>query len=131
MDAKTQTFLDYVNSGKRDTDKAKVYFWILHCKLTDIRQISLNARLPEKTVSGRLSELMEMGVIKVFDTFQEGKSTFSMYISQTDPIKIQQNADTVRKKKLIKWAKKGLNDFRGHLDLGVQAQLSEIIGSND
>jgi hypothetical protein len=68
--------------------------------------------LPEKSISGRLTELYDEGVISIKGTYKTaGNTTASYYIAETDPEQIEKNILDRRQAKYEAWMKSGLTRF--------------------
>jgi predicted ArsR family transcriptional regulator len=110
--ASIETYVQKLTDGSIKTNKGKV-FRIIESKFSNsLVQIAYHLNLPEKSISGRLTELYDEGVISIKGTYKTaGNTTASYYIAETDPIQIEKNILDRRQEKYETWIKSGLNRF--------------------
>jgi hypothetical protein len=98
--AKRNAFLEQIQSGKANKTRAEIYNIIL--KEHQTLQSLILYGYPEKTASGRTSELMDLGLIKSVGT------KISWFKPVTDPKEQEQLINQRQADKFAKWHKKGL-----------------------
>lgn len=93
--ASVETFLLQVNTGKIKTGLARVYRYIRRNERTHKYAIMRDLSMGHQTATARLSGLLDMGVIEVTEIAKVPKidSKVSRFVVQTDPDKIQENAN--------------------------------------
>jgi len=109
MNAKTKAFLEGITSGKFNNDRAKIYQRI-KCGVQTIE--TLRAYLGKRhhnQLSGRISELLDMGVIREING-----GRFSIYSVVTDIKEIEQRAKDRETERFMKWVKVG--NERGYFE---------------
>lgn len=105
--ASLETFLRQVNSLKSKTDKVRVYRYILknpNCTKNDLIR---DLNMPHQTVTARLSDLLDLGVVEITGTQNKVTGCVSLLQIQFDENKIDSNAKERRLKKFKAWQKKG------------------------
>jgi hypothetical protein len=97
--AKQTAFLKGIESGKFETDKAKIYKLLIEKPMT--LQMLILYGFPEKTASGRTAELQDLGLIKA-----KGSKVSFFYVV-TDPLEQKILMQTRKENTYQNWVKKG------------------------
>lgn len=66
--ASYQNFLQQIQSGKITTDKQRVYQSIKNNPNITLRELRKNLKMKHQTVSARLSDLLDLGVVEICGT---------------------------------------------------------------
>lgn len=91
MKASTITFLQGVNSGTFNTQKAKIYRFLQRNHNATKNYIIKELRMSHQTVTARLSDLLDLGVVEVAGTKKTDISTLSQFRVVVDPERIESN----------------------------------------
>lgn len=129
-EASLDTFFEQIRSGKLINDKQIIYSSI--SKLPGITLMDLKRRLkmPHQTISARVSDLMDMGVVEVVGT---QKRIGSVTISQDSLLKVQEDSGSVllnkknRSESKFKRAVKSVLSFDIHLSNDLKKELTSLI----
>lgn len=128
MNASIQTYLLQIASGKIHCIKDKIVSYTMKnpdCTIDDMKRdiwiITEQGKLKtikHQTLSARLSELLNDGILFISDTIDKSDSdrVLSKFRIETDNAKAETNKNTRRNEKFRKWIKKGLNDFSDLLE---------------
>lgn len=87
----TEAFLKGVNNGTFNSQKAKIYAYIKRNPghtIEDIKFFSTGMR--ESSITARVSDLLDMGVIKISGQFESKVSKVSKLVIVTDAKEIEQ-----------------------------------------
>jgi DNA-binding MarR family transcriptional regulator len=74
MRASYQNFLQQINSGKITTDKQRVYQAIKKNPNITLRELRKTLKMKHQTVSARLSDLLDLGVVEICGTKETVKN---------------------------------------------------------
>lgn len=88
------------------TMREKIYRFIQMNPDTTIHEIETRLGIKETSVSGRISDLTDDGLIHNTGTVRKGSSTFTTYRT-SDPLFIDYRKKKVKKEKFLKWYAKG------------------------
>lgn len=110
---KIKALLAQIESGKIKTDAGKILNFII--KRGTSNAVHMESLLPmfNKTLSARISDLEDLGLIYKSGTFNDGKH--SSYSYEPDPEKQQANRLKRHLEKFEIWKARGLKDFAQHL----------------
>tara|TARA_R110000772_G_scaffold173433_1_gene285386 strand:- start:106 stop:495 length:390 start_codon:yes stop_codon:yes gene_type:complete len=105
-----EAFKEQIESGQKENDATRIYRKIaemnLFHQLCNKESLSKALNKSHQTTTGRLSDLMDLGVVEIESaTFNPNK--LSSFKTVTDPIAIQINWASRQKEKFDKWLKKG------------------------
>jgi predicted transcriptional regulator len=118
-----KAFLNQIETGKKETDSTRIYNFIKSQNNFTVKPnllfVAESLKMKHQTVTARLSELMDLGVIET--TNNKEKDNYSFFQTQTDPEKIKQNAINRSADKFKKWVAKGK-----YFDMSKQ-QMIDII----
>lgn len=109
--ASIETYLTQLNSSKTETVMDRMYRFIKLNPKCDKNEIIKELKLPHQTVTARLSDLLDKGMVKISGQKKLINSTLSMFTAEEDVMKIQENIDLRKKGKLKKWVNKGIKHF--------------------
>ena len=101
--AKRNAFLEGIEKGKFDNYRAMVYNLVSRGHAKTLGEL-MDQGVPEKTASGRISELMDMGLIKADG---EKNSTFTVV---TDPTEMDKLMLERSSEKYEQWFKRGVEN---------------------
>jgi hypothetical protein len=106
-----KAFKNQIESGKKETDAIRIY------KFIDVNNKYLTSpnkdsicdvlKMKHQTVTARLSELMDIGVVEIDGKASEEHKDLSFFKVQTNPQKIVSNQGNRSETKFIKWVSKG------------------------
>lgn len=102
--AQIQTLKD--NADSILTMRDKIYRFIQRNPGCTNYEIEARLKIKETSVSGRLSDLQDEGLIYVSDNVRVGKSTYSKFMP-TDPLFIESRKKERLKKKFFTWYNRG------------------------
>lgn len=83
--ASIKTFLNGINSGRTQAQKMNIYKFIKRnpkCTIADIEFKSIG--LKNSSITARISDLLDLGVIKVEGNFESKESCYSTFVIVTD-----------------------------------------------
>lgn len=108
-----KALMKQIESGQMKTDAAKILDYIIKEKMTSRPMIGDALGIPEKTVSARVSGLLDMGVIEVIETdpLPIDSPEYEILSYQKDPLRQVKNAYDRKKEKFNQWKKRGINEF--------------------
>lgn len=108
-----KALMKQIESGQMKTDAAKILDYIIKEKMTSRPMIGDALGIPEKTVSARVSGLLDMGVIEVIETdpLPIDSPEYEILSYQKDPLRQVKNAHERKKEKFNQWKKRGINEF--------------------
>lgn len=123
MKPKIQALLDQIHSGKMQTSKAWILNYIMRHPGSNKVQIEKALRLPHQTVTARLSDLEDIGLIEA-----KGDGQYSNFYFISDPQGQKLHRAKRAAEKLEAWAKKGMG-----LDITpeLKASLQHLISPQD
>lgn len=126
--ASTETFLEQVRSGNTLTDKQLIYLEIKKNPGITLLDLKRKLKIQHQTVSARLSELMDLGIVEILATQTRigviKLSYDSILIAQEDEKKINSNI-LERNEKRFQKALKSLLSFDNHLEPELKEQLAK------
>lgn len=103
--ASIKTFLNGINTGKFDTQKKRIYNFIKRNPEATIADIEFSSiGLKYSAITARLSELSDLGVIKVNGTLETKDGTFSKYViveDEAEQLKLFRSRETQKRTKHI------------------------------
>ena len=114
MNTKLKALLKQIESGKMETDVAKILSYVITNRYTSRPLIADGLNMKLQTVVGRVSDLLDMGILEAFSN--EGDE-YEILQYQADPLRQAKNAVDRKKKKFERWKKRGINEFGDFLDL--------------
>jgi hypothetical protein len=105
-----EAFKEQIESGQKENDATRIYLKIIEMnvfnELCNKESLSKALNKSHQTTTGRLSDLMDLGVVEIeSSTFNPTK--LSSFKTVTDPIAIQINWACRQKEKFDKWLRKG------------------------
>jgi len=116
-----KAFKNQIESGKKETDAIRIY------KFIDVNNKYLTSpnkdsicdilKMKHQTVTARLSELMDIGVVEIDGKSSEDHKDLSFFKVQTNLQNIASNERNRSKTKLIKWVSKGKSFNIGKLEM--------------
>ena len=120
--ASTQTLLKQIESGKVDTDKGYILKFIKQetfrgCTLL---QMLDTFTMKQSTITARLSELYNDGLIYISKIIIENGSHYSVYHFEPDPYKQELNRKKVEEEKLNKAIRGLLSKFPNRIPEVIQ-----------
>lgn len=128
--ASYQNFLQLIQSGKITTDKQRVYQEIKNNPNITLRELRKALKMKHQTVSARLSDLLDLGVVEICgikETVKKG------HISIDSKLKVQESHHLIQVNKLerlqdrLERAVKTVLSFDGHLDEETKNNLLKLI----
>jgi len=112
--AKRETYVNNVNNGNINSKTMKVLHFIKSyelseiCNTYDMRQL---LGMPHQTLTAIISNLLDLGIIKIAGETKHFKNTYSYYRYVSDSLEQKNNADKRRKEKFVYWLKQGLTEY--------------------
>lgn len=119
--ASIETYIDQVTSGKLNTDSQKIYQEINSSNGITIK--SLRRKFSHQTLTARISELQDSGVVYESGVEKIGNTSFSVLKTEEDADQILQNRKDRKIKKFVKWLKKA-EVYVDFLDPFISTSLS-------
>ena len=115
--AQSKTYLDQIESGNVKTKRALILSLLMTGNKMTLEQICESTGLPEKTAVGRISELMDMGLVYVHSIVESmEKRTVSRFaFEQNEELRIVHHNNR-KQKRFERWFKKGKQMFPEYLD---------------
>ena len=106
-----KAFKNQIESGKKETDAIRIYKFIdvnnKYLTFPNKDSICDVLKMKHQTVTARLSELMDIGVVEIDGKTSEEHKDLSFFKVQTNPQKIVFNQGNRSETKFIKWVSKG------------------------
>lgn len=118
MEAKLTALFKQIHSGKMKSDSAKILNYIIESKMSTMPSIEFKFAMPRQTVSARVSDLEDLGVIKKQGTHETRSGVYSLYVYESDPVKVVKNAKERELIKFNNWLKRG-GKFKHLIDSDV------------
>ena len=127
--ASTQTYIDKVNSGKVDSDKAYILKFIIQenfrgCNLTEMLDTFM---MKQSTITARLSELLKSGLIYIKGEVKINNEHYSIYHFEPNEQKQKDNAWNVENERFKRDVKGLLSKYDVKLSKGAIEELTKII----
>ena len=108
--AQKEAFIQGMESGKFNTDKAKVYRLLtIEAQTLEQLRIKLNKKGLNE-LSGRVTDLLDMGLIR-----ETSRGRYTKYKVVTDELKQSMLANQRQYEKALRWKKQG--EERGYMDI--------------
>ncbi len=111
-----KALMKQIESGQMETDSARILDYIMMHGMTSRPIISDVLGIPEKTVSARVSMLLDIGVLEVVEHDSGDKPDYEILRYQRDAMRQVANAHERKRKKFISWKKRGLKEFSDFLN---------------
>lgn len=128
--ASYQNFLQQIQSGKITTDKQRVYQEIKNNTNITLRELRKTLKMKHQTVSARLSDLLDLGVVEICGTKETVKNG---HISIDSKLKVQEIEMLIEKnqeeRNQERFKRSVLNvlSFDDHLDEETKNNLLKLI----
>lgn len=142
MKAKVKTWIRNVENGMIKTATERVLTEIYNVRKTNTDLFSFETSgidmgtlreklgMAHQTLTSRLSELQDNGLIKVIGEKHGDESVYSVYAYVSDPEERITLAEVRKKEKFTQWMDRGLNEFWDLLPLSVKINLKQMKESN-
>jgi predicted transcriptional regulator len=114
-----ETYLTQLNSGKYKKDAARVYRFIKRNPNCHKDTIIKELKLSHQTVTARLSDLLNSGVVFIKGSTKTITGSLSLFKVQEDYSLIQENINQRELRRFENWKKQGLTKF--------SERLSEVV----
>ena len=108
-----KALLKQIETGKIDTDSAKILNYIKTNVMTSRPMIEDSLGMSHQTASARVSDLLDMGIIEVV----ESDADYEILKYQPSEHSQIKNARKRKYDKYVKWKKRGVEQFSDFLDL--------------
>jgi hypothetical protein len=123
-----EAFKEQIESGQKENDATRIYLKIIEMnvfnELCNKESLSKTLNKPHQTITARLSDLMDLGVVEIVIKDGYKKTKLSSFKTTTDPISIKANWAGRQKEKFDKWLIKGK-------DFGIEkSRIIEMIRDN-
>tara|TARA_R110000796_G_scaffold72989_1_gene164557 strand:+ start:670 stop:1062 length:393 start_codon:yes stop_codon:yes gene_type:complete len=106
-----EAFKEQIESGQKENDATRIYLKIIEMnvfhQLCNKESLSKALNKPHQTITARLSDLMDLGVVEIVIKNGFKTTTLSSFKTVTDPISIKANWAGRQKEKFDKWLRKG------------------------
>jgi hypothetical protein len=106
-----KAFKEQIESGQKENDATRIYRKIAEMnvfnELCNKESLSKTLNKPHQTITARLSDLMDLGVVEMVIKDGSKKTKLSSFKTTTDPISIKSNWAGRQKEKFDKWLRKG------------------------
>lgn len=120
MKPKVKAYLKQIESGQIKTDKARILKYIIDNNGGNIIHLRSLLNIKHQTLTARISDLLDDGIIYVKGTFNDGK--YSKFAYEPDKEKQKENRKKRRYDKYLQWKSKG----EGFKDLIQEERIKEI-----
>ena len=142
MKAKVKTWIMNVESGMiksttervlleiKNVEKSNTDLFTYQTTGIDTETLRNRFGIAHQTLTSRLSELQDNGLIKVIGEKQGNESVYSVYAYVSDSSEREMLADERKKEKFTQWMDRGLNEFWDLLPLSVKINLKQMKESN-
>tara|TARA_R110002012_G_scaffold219820_2_gene391303 strand:- start:7 stop:396 length:390 start_codon:yes stop_codon:yes gene_type:complete len=121
--ASIKTYIANLNCGKNEADAARVYQFIQEYTRTNKNEIIQVLKMPHQTVTARLSDLLDRGVITIEGEDDSNTSPLSRFVIVTDISKVEYYAHKRLLSKFENWKKQGLSRFSELLTEEMKQEL--------
>lgn len=121
--ASIETYLNQLNNGKTKKDAARIYRFIKSNPLCQKDDLIRELKMTHQTVTARLSDLMNKGVVVVKGTSKTVTSTLSLFKVEERVEFIKNNIQEREKVSFNNWLKQGKNKFSKFLTQEVLESL--------
>jgi len=91
--ASYKTFMHQLATGKIETDKTRLYNYILKFPKLTLNEIRINLNMKHQTVSARLSDLLDIGVVCVTGTKERKNET---RLNMDSILEIEENESNIQ-----------------------------------
>lgn len=108
-ETKIKALMLQIDSGQMESDAARVLDFIIKEKFSSMPIICDALDMPEKTVSARISGLLDIGIIEIVESDDDAK--YHIYRHQANAMGQVKNAYNRKKAKFEQWKKRGLQEF--------------------
>ncbi len=119
MEAKTETLLKQVQSGKMETDTLKILDYAMKSKQFIIPDVEFKFCMKHETASARVAGLEKIGLVKKIDKHKSAKGTYSIYSYVSDPKEVAKCAHEQFIKRFDRWFKKA-PEFAEFVDVTIK-----------
>ena len=126
--ASDKTFYSILSDGELKSTSDKVLNTVRKLRRCTKVEIMKANGMSHQTVTARLSELMDSGLIKVANTRKGSRSFLSIFSPETNKEQVAVNASIRERARFEKWLKKG-EEFK-HL-INEQGNLGKVQNEND
>ena len=142
MKAKVKTWIRNVENGMIKTATERVLTEIYNVRKTntdlfsfettgiDMDTLRQKLGMAHQTLTSRLSELQDNGLIKVIGETQGHDSFYSIYAYVSDPEERDMLVEERKKEKFKQWLDRGLVEFWDFLPLSVKIDLRQMKEDN-
>jgi predicted transcriptional regulator len=127
--AKRETFIEQLESGAIKTKTARVLShirsWRYSEQLLTTEDLRNHLHYSHQTLTAILSNLLDLGMIKITGTVRTPGGTFSSYeyvINKEEQIKLERER---KAEKYEQWLKRGLEDFNDLMPISLFMELHE------
>ena len=125
MRAKVKTLIKQIEEGRLDSDRAKILSHIMKHPYSTIIDLCNKLNMKIQTVSGRLSELMDLGIVEEKGQKETSTSVYTYLKYQANTDKQEDNARQRLSQKYEIWINQGLNKFDTIINPFLKHELNE------
>ena len=125
--AKFKAFLSQLDSGNIDNRMVQILGHIKTNPNINTDELRDQLRMAHQSLTSALSNLLDLGVVKVVGQTESENLTYSQYLYVEDEDEIIKNQKLRQKKKFNQWVKRGLRDFVEFIDENTFNQLQDAI----
>lgn len=128
--ASTHTWVDLMEKGDLQNYTIKVLRYIKDHPNTDIEEMRDNLKLPHQTISSRVSELMDEGLVEIIGerSSKEG-NTYSLIRFVEGTFRQKQVREQRLRAKYQTWVNKGIREFKDIMPSQLLMELTYIQSS--
>lgn len=127
MRASIEALLNQINSGKMESDAARILNHIKNYPFSTCSEMERKLNMLHQTLSARLTDLLDLGIIEERGNRKTSRSKETYFKFQPDPAKQKRNAAQRKAEKFQKWIKKGLGQFGEIINPEVKQSLINSI----
>jgi hypothetical protein len=114
--AKTEAFVQGTLSGAITTNRAKVLGVFMRQGALTLEDVCNLLQMHHKSVSGRISELMDMGLLYVDETIKrKGKTSVSLFRFEVEPSRRPMLIEKRKRQRFDIWIAQGKREFLDYL----------------
>ena len=125
-DASPQTYIDNLQNGNIKSATMRVLKYIKENPKCDLSIIRTETGISHQTVTGCISNLMDVGLVKFVGKVKIKKSTYSLCEYVTDLSEVYSLINQRKNEKIYHWAKYGLDRFLPYLSDITQNNLIDL-----
>lgn len=125
--ASIKSFLHQINSGKRDSHQMAIYKYIKRNPKSTIAEMDFHTSISYSTLTARVSDLLDMGIIKIVGDLETKVGVYSKLQIVTDENEQNKLFKERKKSKRVKAIMHLLNNHENQLTEELKTELRKAI----